>query len=144
MKTGFVKYEGDLYYMTETGAEQKQWVSTEEDTYYFGSDGRAAEGWTRIEGVDYYFTEKHTMKTGWLRLDGKSYFLNSGALVRGPIFIDDRLYVFSEDGSAQKGWVIWNNVVYYCTAEGIPAVSTTMIIDGRKYSFTAYGGAYEI
>ncbi|MBR1392892.1 MAG: hypothetical protein IJ561_03545 [Ruminococcus sp.] len=143
-----VKAEGNLYYMTPNGGLSKRWVTAGNPnvgtyTYFFGEDGKAVKGWITINGVDFYFDKDCHMVDGLQKIDGKSYYFEKGGLVRGPKTIAGKKYVFSADGSMQKGWVVWNNVRYYCETEGIPLTGTTKEIDGKTYTFDANGAATE-
>ena len=84
------------------------------------------------------------MVDGLQKIDGKTYYFENGGLVRGPKTIAGKKYVFSADGSMQKGWVEWNNLRYYCEKEGEPLTDTTKEIDGKTYSFDSNGAATEV
>ncbi len=99
LKSHWVKYKGESYYMGSDGAMVTGWQKIGDDTYYFYSDGRMARGeW--IDGLylnqdgtqtyKYKGTWKKDSKGSWyedesgwypksrdVRIDGKDYHFNA-------------------------------------------------------------------
>ena len=60
------------------------------------------------------------MKTGWLKYN-------------------NRWYYFEDSGAMKTGWLKDGGYWYYFEDSGAMAASTTLTIDGKRYSFDASG-----
>lgn len=75
-KDGWCKVDGKWYFYENGQMLKSAWVRYKGDRYYMGSDGAMVTGWQTIDKLDYYFyTEGHMAVTeyvdGWyLDLDG--------------------------------------------------------------------------
>ena len=141
MQTGFVQTYGNSYYMDENGRMQTGWQKLDGKWYFFNKDsGAMALRWKEIDGKWYYFGEDGIMRTGWQEINGKWYYLqSSGAMKTGWLKYNNRWYYFVESGAMKTGWLKDGGYWYYFMESGAMAVSTTLTIDGVKYSFDASG-----
>ena len=98
-KKGFQKINGKQYYILQSGAKAKGWLTLKQNgkqkKYYFDrKTGIQKKGWQTINGSRYYFGSGNlnkcrqqdlNMAVGW-RKDGqgkKRYFTTSGRMVTG-------------------------------------------------------------
>lgn len=77
LRTGFVEYQGDLYYFKEDTycMAKAEWISGlklngKEWIYYAGEDGKIALGWQEIDGALHYFDREKGMLSDVVQ-DGK-------------------------------------------------------------------------
>ncbi len=129
---------------------QAQWV-TSGSTRVYVSDGQTCEsvyykkkklGFVKIGSYWYCRTKKDKAKTGWVKVGGKTYYFvkKTGRMVRGKVKkISKKYYCFNAEGVMQKSK--WINDRYY-DAKGVQLRSTTRVIGGITYTFTATGAAY--
>ncbi len=161
MQTGWQQISGKWYYFKGSGAMQTGWQQISGKWYYFDSSGAMLTGWQQVGGNQYYFKETGAMQTGWLQIDNTWYYLGSnGAMQTGWQQISDSWYYFHSNGTmAADEWVngYWINAKgkwtypykaswkknangwWYGDDSGWYAKNTTIIIDGKSYSFDVRG-----
>ena len=102
MSSGFVNYDGGIYYVGENGALALNWVEFPEAPYHFDyMTGRMHTGWY-YGAAAYWLGEDGAVKTGWQEIGGnRYYFTASGDMVTGDILIRGIPYKFGEDGVLQ-------------------------------------------
>ena len=164
VETGWVKIGDTYHYMDPDGAKATGWVKDGKNWFYLDEKtGAMKTGWVK-DGKNWYFLDKKTgaMKTGWVK-DGKWYYLNkkTGAMKTGWLkdgktwyYLDKKTgamaageyvngYWLNRDGSwtyqAKASWRKNTNGWGYGDTTGWFAKSTTLTIDGKKYTFDAEG-----
>jgi glucan-binding YG repeat protein len=109
--------------------------------YYFASSGAMKTGWVKIGSSWYYFGESGAMVTGWQTINSKTYFFkNNGAMAAsewcGGYWLNaDGTWTYPYKASwhqNDKGW-------WYGDPSGWYARNTTVVIDGKSYTFDASG-----
>ena len=96
---GWVKDNGNWYYMDNAGKIQTGWIKDSNKWYYLDSLGVMQTGWNILGGKWYYLKNSGEMATGWIKDNGNWYFLNSdGSMARNTTISGYRL-----DGSGK--WV---------------------------------------
>ncbi len=107
-KTGWVKYVGNLYYLSNTpgwsGCKVKNVALTiNRKEYWFDESGRMWKGWIKRSGdcsednnmCTYYYGSNGAMKTGWHYIGGKKYyFAKNGVQLSGFRTINNKIYYF--------------------------------------------------
>ncbi len=141
MQTGWQSISGSWYYLGSNGAMQTGWQKINGTWYYLGTNGKMVTGWQKIGSTWYYFSSNGAMVTGWQAINGKTYFFKTtGAMASGE-WCDG--YWLNADGTFtypyraswhqnDKGW-------WYGDASGWYAKNTTVVIDGKSYTFDANG-----
>lgn len=148
-KKGFQKINGKQYYILQSGAKAKGWLTLKQDgkqkKYYFDTKtGVQKKGWQTINGGRYYFGSGNlnkcrqqdlNMAVGW-RKDGqgkKRYFTASGRMVTGWYTLSGKKYYFDKKtGIMKTGWLYEGKYKYYFnTKTGIMA-SDVMLKDTKK------------
>ena len=161
--TGWLNYQGAVYYLAGNGAMVSGWQMIGGKWYYFNSSGSMRTGWLKdggkwyylqkngvmktgwiyLDKVWYYLEGSGAMKTGWLRLGSTWYFMDqSGAMKTGWVRVDGSWYYFNSDGSMRTGWLREGNTWYYLDSDG-DMVTGSRRIDGKTYYFNSSGALRE-
>ena len=138
--TGWKKINGKLYYFSDKGVMKKGWLKRGERYFYFGSNGVRVTGWKKIGQNWFYFKSDGVMKTGWLRSGGEMYYLDSkGRMRTGWVKINKRYFFFNKDGDMKTGWHYdADGNTYYLESNGVMATGKR-VINGRTYYFDSWG-----
>ncbi len=181
---GWVEFPGARYHTDITGRMDKGWFTDESGTYYLAADGHALVGPNQIENDRYYFDEMGRIQSGWITLADNQYFYDpangcrmvtgwyndangrhylfpaDGHLVKGPINIENKDYLFDAKGNMLIDWQTVNGLkFYYNPADGAMVrgwigdlanryylstldghmVTGVQSIDGQTYYFDADG-----
>ena len=159
--TGWLKLNGKYYYMDSNGVMQTGWKKVNGKYYYMNSSGVMLTGWQKIGGKWYYLETSGAMVIGWKKLENQwYYFSSSGAMVTGWQDINGKTYYFKSSGvMAAKEWcngwwlnadgtwtykykASWkqnSNGWWFGDTSGWYAKNTTIMIDGKLYTFNAAG-----
>lgn len=113
------------------------WFTDETGTYYLAADGHALVGQNQVGADRYYFDEAGRIQSGWITVADNQYFYDGnngcrmvtgwyndetgrhylfpadGHLVKGSITIDNKDYLFSNEGSMLTDWQVVNGLKYY-------------------------------
>lgn len=105
--SGFLAYDGGVYYIHENGTLGLQWQELAEGVYYFDYiTARMHSGWIRGT-TSFYMDANGQMHTGWLEEAGKKYYFQAaGDMVTGRMCIAGSEYFFDADGVLQEGVVL--------------------------------------
>ena len=144
-KNKWQKIDGSWYFFDKDGCME---ADAYRGGYYLKKngawDGKAkAEGWKLSTGGYWYALKAvNCLRDGWAKIDGKwYYFKNDGYAarnewVKGYYWIGSgSVWSYSAKGSWHKnsrGWWFGDTTGWY-------AKNTTVVIDGRSYSFDAQG-----
>lgn len=140
---GWIDFMGARYHTDAMGHMNTGWFTDESGTYYLAADGHALIGQNAVGEDRFYFDEMGRMKGGWITLADNQYFYDAangcrmvtgwfndetgrhylfpadGHLVKGPIHIDDKDYLFDNKGSMLIDWQTVNGLkFYYNPADG--------------------------
>ncbi len=162
-KTGFVKFDGDLYYLTG-GKRYSGWLKRAGKTYFLSkktgilarggrtisgkryrfhnSKGYMLTGWLQINKKYYYYDPQNGYKlTGWQTLEGKKYYLgNDGARRVGLKTISGKIYYFLRTGAMHTGWAKLSGKRYYFSPKyGYALCKKWATFGGKKYHFNKNG-----
>jgi len=160
-KEGWVEAEGKTYFYKEDGTPMIGWMENSDVWYYFDTDGSLKTGWFTVEGSKYHSDERGILNTGLAEVDGKTYFFGeNGAMKTGWKHVNDIYYYFRADGTmVTEEWVegFWldksgkqtyenkaefkedEKGKYFEDESGWFAHNTTLVIDGKKYTFDKKG-----
>ena len=138
MATGWIKVDGNWFYLNEGGSMATGWKQINGTWFYLNEGGSMATGWKQISGVWYYFNEGGSMATGWKQIGNTWYYLEtSGAMKTGWLKDNNKWYYLEVSGAMATGWKQVNGTWYYLYSSGVMATNTT--IDG--WSINASGVA---
>ena len=174
--TGWRKISDTWYYFDpyNEGQMARGTVYTDNGTYQCAQSGALlgeAGGWTKVEFTNVYYdgtgkrvTEKRdywiytekggkVVENGWKTISGKTYYFEDGIMAKSANkYIDEKYYIFDENGALSKGgWVKGNTsggktTWYYANSDGT-AKEGWHKIDGKWYLFRAgrmvRGSAYD-
>ena len=138
---GWIKLEGDDYYINNEGALLSGWQKIDGKWYYFYHDESdiMVTGWFEIDGSHYYFSQWGKMVTGWTQINGNWYYFNQwGKMVNGWNQINNKWYYFNQWGKMVKGWAQISNKWYYFNASGAMLTGWQQI-GGKWYYFNNSG-----
>ena len=129
LKTGWVRREGDWYFLDgETRRYRTGWMKEGNSWYYLlPQGGKMHTGWLWENGKWSFRGDDGRMySTGWRPVDPSSegvvmlgnwggfrYFRQDGAMAAGWQRIGEEWYYFSADGSRYNGWLLWGGEWYY-------------------------------
>lgn len=123
---GWLKVDGNTYYIKKDGTRQTGWLKTTSSKYYFGKDGKMYKSrWlTFNDGTKYYLDEKGNAVTGFKTISGEKYY-------------------FSKDGNMKSsGWVKSSNGnKYYFKKDGTIAKNCILLIGDEIYEFNDKGNS---
>ena len=179
----FLEENGKLYYYGYGSGQLKYgWSIIGEDKYYSNSDGEILTGTNTINGIEYIFKEDgklfqgfedtengkvfHSTETGQIvkgliKYKNEVYYADENGIIQsGEIIVDDKKYIFTEDGPAYKGfyedsegdiyyydqndaylrqgWFIILNDVYYADSTG-KILTGNATIENDNYNFNNEG-----
>ena len=156
VRSSWVEYEGDWYYITSSGEKAvSQWRYTapaededeEEEWYYLQASGRRVEGKKMtIDGKTYYFDSDGVMLTGWIQgSEGSWEAADTDELGTNTTYYCDEngarvssswVYTYApgadEAEAEEKNW-------YYILSGGKPAIGKQSNIKGETYFFGTDG-----
>ena len=138
-KTGWVKKDGNWYYLKENGTKKCGWFQDGGNWYYLDSQGIMRTGWVSVNDAWYFMDSSGAMQTGWLEVGGRRYYLSSsGAMATGWVKVDNKWYYMDSSGQMQKGWIQDNGNKYYLNSKGV--MQTGWLKKGNsRYYLTASG-----
>ncbi len=160
MKTGWNQISSKWYYMNKSGVVQTGWQKISKKWYYFNDSGVMITGVKAIDGKYYYFNDSGVMQTGWQEISGKWYYFDksgvrqtgwqqiskkwyyfntSGVMQTGLKTIEGSKYFFNDNGSMLTGWKEISSKWYWFKSDGSMAVSETIKISGKSYTFNSKG-----
>ena len=141
MVTGWQKINNVWYWFADNGAMQTGWQKLGNVWYYFASNGAMQTGWQKIGSSWYYFGSNGKMVTGWQVINGKSYFFKTNGAMAANEWCNG--YWLNADGTFtyhyQASWHQNAKGWWYGDTSGWYAKSTTIVIDGKSYTFDANG-----
>ena len=138
---GWIKLEGDYYYIDNEGALLGGWQQIDGKWYYFYHDESdiMVTGWFEIDGSHYYFSQWGKMVNGWNQINNRWYYFNQwGKMVKGWVQISNKWYYFNNNGAMVKGWAAISGKWYYFNNSGA-MVTGWAAISGKWYYFNASG-----
>lgn len=107
--------EAGWRYFGSNGKMYQEGMKEIDDVWYHFEDGIMSTGWREIGDYTYYFRESGARADGWRWLADPDednwgeywyYFGNNGKMVAGDDkVIDEKTYIFDEDGRMLTGWV---------------------------------------
>lgn len=121
----------DLYGNKTTG-----WLRWQGNYYYMDSNGIMVEGWKSINGKWYHFKPgSGIMTTGWLYYKGSWYFLdrNNGAMATGIIKDGTKTYWLNPGGDMATGWKGMTYAWYYFSPSSGERVTGWLYNGGSWY-----------
>ncbi len=106
------------------------WQKLDDGTWMLKkSNGEYVKGWAKVKGIWYHMNlENGLMTTGWITdIDGKIYYLtDTGAMVQGWNFLDNKWYYFETTGARFSGWLNdKSGKWYYLGIDGVMLFNTT-------------------
>ena len=160
-KTGFQIYNGvTYYYYPESGEPAEDFFRVGEKWYYADSEKGVLLGEFDVDGRHYTTDENCVIQTGWQtsdkgimyilgdtleyavgvqEIDDKKYiFSNEGILLTGRVKYDGNKYYVGEDGTVQTGFIKLDDGKYYFGDNGV-MVTGWQTIGGKKYYFDENG-----
>lgn len=164
MQFGWVDFAGSRYHMDALGRMNTDWFTDETGTYYLAADGHALigpnqigkdrfyfdgigriqGGWITIADNQYYYdpANGYRMLTGWFNDGSGMHYLfpADGHLVKGPINIDKKDYLFSAEGNMLVDWqTIGGLKFYYSPVDGAMVKGWLGDMANRYYLSTVDG-----
>ena len=160
---GFVKVDGNTYFIKKTGGKARGWLSFKGNTYYMDADGVMQTGWQVIDGVRYYFYKTShddgrpvgamavSTTVGNYDLDENGVASLSAAYImtqKAQSFSSSTKYLILVDTTGCKTAVFegsyrnWTlKFLWDCTPgkESTPTPTGSYSISGRGYYFVSYG-----
>ena len=138
---GFQKIDNKTYYFEKDTGKLKQWWNRDEKgVFYLQADGSIKNGLQEINGIMYYI-ENNYIYYGEKEINNEMYVFQeiTGELKTGIIKLsNDNIIYVEKNGNHKKGWIYYNDKIYYINSIGI-AVTDKQIIDGREYCFNKSG-----
>ena len=140
--TGWQNIGGTWYYFNNYGYMMTGDVVDKGVTYHLNGDGAwiTLNGWYEDDGFWKHYTND-VKDTGWLH-DGSWYYLSgeTGSMVSNAwLEVDDKWYLFDENGAMETGWVDKDGTWYYMNGDG--ALAEGWVQDGGWYYMTESGMA---
>ena len=165
METGFKTFDGILYYFSGVdGSISSGWKKAYGNTWYQDETGAVVTGLQEIDGKKYFFNETTGYReSGFKKIDGVLYFFSSvdgyassgwkyaynevwyqdetGVVATGKKNIENRDYIFGNDGFLEGFKNIGNTFVYY-NPDGSLATGIQRMA-GRYYKYNEVTGVFE-
>lgn len=130
---GWVQQGDTRFYQDADGSVHTGWLKLDGQTYYLLDGGVPAAGWQTIDDDSYFFRSTGTMVTGWLYSEGQQYCLSEdGRLLTGKQELDGETFLLLEDGTAASGWIDLEDGRYYADEKGHP-VTGWLELEGDTY-----------
>lgn len=165
MRTGWVSFEGNLYYQDCNRGILTGEQSIDGEEYYFETDGRLVAGvyedthgiyrlhdehgkpqtgFVTIEGNTYYANEEGQVQFGWQELDGKIYYFHpeTAVMATGFLTLEDGTYYFDENGRRKNGFLRAEDGIRYFGFDG-RLVLEPFSYRGKSYRPTEDGTLYQ-
>ena len=146
---GFVKENGNTYYMLEDGTFKKGWLTLKGKKYYFNKKtGIMQKGWTGKGKKRRYFSLSNgRMLTGWVKVSGGNirYFdPKTGYMRTGWMTMDNLKYYFDlSTGYARRGWSVTKKHSRYYNSKTGAMFTGLHKIKGYYYYFGKNGYLYK-
>lgn len=147
--SGFVTYNGDLYYAID-GEPKIGWSPFMEDNggssyYYFDAHGKAVNGTQKIDGYSYVFEDYKLIRGELVKNANGTKYMWAGAWVAQQwMTIDGNRYYFRSSGYASTGLYAFainsQNVFYLFDESGKWLSDFTGIYDEGAYSYYILNG----
>lgn len=142
MATGWKQIDGARYYFNVSGVMLTGWHMINNKWYYLRDSGAMAVGWEKISDVWYYFDGTGVMQTGWQTINGKQYYFKPSGAMAANEWVSGYWWL-SANGAWEykyKGtWYKDSKGWWFGDTSGWYAKNTTVIIDGKSYSFDSRG-----
>ncbi|MCQ2416746.1 MAG: hypothetical protein MJ071_02925 [Oscillospiraceae bacterium] len=130
------------YYDGETHNSVIGWLTTDEKTYYLSSEQGLLKGRQSVVDTYYYFSaEDGSLQYGWITNEETCFADENGRLVTGAREIEGTLYHFREDGTLGSGAALWNDRVYVFSDSGLLQSGWVTDDAGNKYYGDENGAA---
>ncbi len=99
-----------------------------------------AKGWQTENGNKYYIGDDGSKYTGVNKIDGSIYvFSDDGSMQKGGfVTVGKDIYHLNADGTAYMGWLESDGETYYFQEDGRAAIGETEI-DGKRHFFSSKG-----
>lgn len=141
-KRGFIKINGEDYYLRADGTKYTGWLTFMGHRYYFYSSGKLCRGWRTFGTYRYYFANAVNpvdcyMATGWMQDSegNRRYFLPDGKMATGWQTIDKITYYFSKwDGVMKKGWITIDGAKYFLNKTTGALYRNVLVTDSKGVS----------
>ncbi|MCR0332732.1 C39 family peptidase [[Clostridium] innocuum] len=159
MKTGWQYPDNKIYYFAADGKMIKGWFTVGNNRYHqtekgialglteidnniycFNSEGVLQSGKYKAWDKTYFLTDDGRIQYGWLNYGSSRYYLYNGYAVRGNQYIDNKLYLFNDEGKLLTGLNRRSGDLYYSTANGV-LTNAWIEESGFKYYFDGKGKA---
>lgn len=143
--TGIYKIDGEVYLFSKTGIMKTNcWYRNKSNNkrMYFGNNGRARKDCKiEYEGRYYFLNESGYAITGWHKSEygNKFYLNNNGAAVTGWKKLGGSWYYFKENGSLKTGWHKEGGKTYYLSPLDGAMVTGRVKLNNCIYYFKANG-----
>lgn len=156
MSTGWVKKDGEYYYMSKEIANMGEMVVGRQNIngkiYEFDNDGRLVKGKAPFDELDVIGATNHKLGVDgkWILDNGVKKFMtwsmtNDGTILEaspsGWYMIDGSYYFFDTLGKPLTGLIISDGKYYYMQSDGKMKEGGDVIIGGIKYIFDKATGA---
>ncbi len=144
MHTGFLEYEGELFYLTPMGDMAVGWFGVNNATYLARGNGALVRNQPYSDGMYTYLFNadgKQLMK-GFRTVNNLSYYVDgNGYVASGVKKINGKYYGFDPETNVRLfGYQQVNNKYYYFDENtGIAVTKQMLVIDGKTYYFGAKG-----
>lgn len=150
---GWKQIDGYWYYFVDGTKTYGDFRTIDGKTYLFDSFGRMKTGWFKNAQLsnnydqNWGYADKNgvVVVEGWKKLDGKWYYFSNCLTCTGIQRIENKNYLFDNDGAYVKEiteknkWVKNGKSYYYIGNDGLAYCNGIKTIDGDEYAFNQYG-----
>ena len=134
--------DGKWTYVNDDGSLATGWKKVSGKWYYMDAEGVMKTGWVKISGKWYYFNKSGVMQTGWQKISNKWYYLKDSGAMASKEWVKG-YYWINKDGTwtyeYKASWKKSNGKWWFGDTSGWYAKNTTIVIDGKSYTFDAKG-----
>ncbi|MCF0105125.1 MAG: BspA family leucine-rich repeat surface protein, partial [Holdemanella sp.] len=96
-------------------------------------------GWYEEDGKRFYILDNNIKAIGWTTIDGNTYYFgNDGYLQTGVVSIPEENDIFLLNEYVKSGWQLYDNIWYYCKANG-SVTRGKQVIGNKTYYFDDMG-----
>ena len=136
MKTGWIQYGGDWYYLDGYGVMQTGWLKQGDDRYYLWSSGAMATGMHTIDGESYYFDASGKMRDltadeQYMTSKAQGYYSSTNWLIMVDTTRNQLGIYYGSKGN-------WGLKYFWQCSTGAAATPTVLgeyTVTGKGYSF---------